>query len=267
MNQPINRFAVPPWLALAGLVLALGTVHPQAQDTNAPLQTNEVGQGEPSPSDEEAVRELGPANQTAHGTNEFQAGPTKTAPGESPRAHWLEQHRQNNDRSSNASLVAESSSVATVPSPLDFSAFNLITERNIFDPNRMPHSGPVVQAKTVDAFSLVGTMSYSKGDFAFFDGTSADYKKVLKPAESIAGYTVLAIASDSVKLGRDNKQIELPIGTQMRRQEDGTWSEVAGAGSYTSSSTASSSNSQSGPGSSGAESDILKRLMERREKE
>src|SRR5579864_933699 len=69
-----------------------------------------------------------------------------------------------------------------------YDSFNLIWRRNIFDPNRrgikpwqpQPHS-------KVDAFALVGTMSYSKGKFAFFDGTSPDYKKVLEPGATIAG--------------------------------------------------------------------------------
>ena len=35
-------------------------------------------------------------------------------------------------------------------------------------------------ARIVDSFSFVGTMSYAKGTFAFFDGTSPDFRKVLE---------------------------------------------------------------------------------------
>src|SRR2546421_1583725 len=58
------------------------------------------------------------------------------------------------------------------PDRFDYSAFKLITERNIFNSHRSARytapreSGP--QAR-VDSFALVGTMSYEKGPFAFFD--------------------------------------------------------------------------------------------------
>ena len=45
----------------------------------------------------------------------------------------------------------------------------------------------------IDFFVLVGTMSYEKGFFAFFDGSHSDYKRVLKREETIAGFKVAAI--------------------------------------------------------------------------
>src|SRR5262249_468863 len=64
--------------------------------------------------------------------------------------------------------------------------FRIVTERNIFDPNRgpaiRPRSGPT---RSTDYFALVGTMSYEKGLFAFFDGTSSEYRKALKLGDSI----------------------------------------------------------------------------------
>ena len=60
----------------------------------------------------------------------------------------------------------------------DFTPFQIIGQRNIFDPNRVPHvrSGYSRSApRIVDSFSFVGTMSYAKGTFAFFDGTSPDF--------------------------------------------------------------------------------------------
>src|ERR1700748_1392753 len=84
-----------------------------------------------------------------------------------------------------------------------FSTFNIITRNNIFDPNR---TGRIVTdhtprvRRTVDVLKLVGTMSYEKGKFAFFDGSSADYKKVLEPSANIIGYTVKDITGTSVTL-------------------------------------------------------------------
>ena len=43
-------------------------------------------------------------------------------------------------------------------------------------------------------FTLVGIMDYdAQGPIAFFDGTSSQYQKVLKPADTIAGYKIAAI--------------------------------------------------------------------------
>jgi hypothetical protein len=107
-------------------------------------------------------------------------------------------------------------------------------------------------------------MSYEKGVFAFFDGTSSDYKKVLKPEETIAGYKVVAITTDSVKLMLNTNVLELSFGAQMRRRDDGAWERSAGSTSYAAGSAAAS---QSEAAPSGAESDIIKKMMLRREKE
>jgi hypothetical protein len=72
-----------------------------------------------------------------------------------------------------------------------------------------------------DAFSLVGTMSYAKGTFAFFDGTTSEYRKVVENAGTIAGYKVTDITPSSVKLASGGKQFTMKIGTQMRREEKG----------------------------------------------
>jgi len=122
----------------------------------------------------------------------------------------------------------------------DFSAFKIIIDRNIFDPDRRPMvaSGPA--PKIVNSFTLVGTMSYQKGLFAVFDGTSLEYHKVLQPGGAIAGYTVKEIRRDTAKLASGTNELELSVGMQMRRNEDGRWSvgEQGGSsgGSYASSS-------------------------------
>ena len=82
------------------------------------------------------------------------------------------------------------------PSRLDYDSFRIISQRNIFNPNR---SSRVASARTqerrvrTDNFVLRGTMLYRKGDFAFFDGSNSDLKKVCELSNKIAGYTVKAI--------------------------------------------------------------------------
>ena len=115
--------------------------------------------------------------------------------------------------------------------PRDFSAFQIVSERNIFDPNRQPRvrtpRATPRPPKIVDSFSLVGTMSYSNVLLAFFDGTSSDYRKSLKPGDKIANYTASEIGQDVVKLISGTNEIELKVGMQMRRSADGNWAAAA----------------------------------------
>ncbi len=124
---------------------------------------------------------------------------------------------------------------ANPPSGRDYSAFRIIAERNIFNPNRSDRSGRSPRAASesrvaTPSFALVGTMCYAKGRFAFFDGSSSEYRKALEPAGSIAGYKIAAITPGHVKLESTNGQpVELAVGMQMKKQDEGDWLPVAGA--------------------------------------
>ena len=128
--------------------------------------------------------------------------------------------------------------------------------------------------KSVDSLTLVGTMSYEKGTFAFFDGTSSDYKKALKLTDSIAGYKVTNITPNGVKLASGTNELDLSVGAQLRREEDGPWLLAGQSASYAAAPASTSTNGAaattatgSDATSGGAESDIIKRLMQKREKE
>jgi hypothetical protein len=155
----------------------------------------------------------------------------------------------------------------------EFSAFKIISDRNIFDPNRTPRRSNTVRArpKTVESFTLVGIMSYEKGDFAFFNGTSSSYRKALKPNDSIAGYKLTSISPNSVRLSSGKKDVEIKIGSQLRREEEGEWTLSTQSETYATAPVADSSSSaksaDSSPASDGAENEVLKRLMQRREQE
>lgn len=170
-------------------------------------------------------------------------------------------------------------------SRLDLPSFQIISDRNIFNPNRSGGSGRSTRKEPekptkIESFALVGTMSYEKGSFAFFDGSSSEYRKVLKPSETIAGYKVTEIASDHVKLvstSTNGSDIKLAVGMQMKRQDEEDWrpgartesfatpSAPAPAGATSEATSAPSSSPSSSTG--GGASDILKRLREKREQE
>jgi len=191
------------------------------------------------------------------------------------------------DRSAVASPDDPSITSTNLPSNgTEFAAFRIIPDRNIFNVNRSSRSGrPTGETATntvqVDTFALVGAMSYAKGDFAFFDGSNSDFRKVLKPGDSIAGFQLKSIGFNSVQLDETGKSLQLAIGSHLRREDQGEWRLVAESAPATSSSgsgersASESSGSASGGGetktasadSGGNADDILQRLMKKREQE
>jgi hypothetical protein len=162
-----------------------------------------------------------------------------------------------------ASLVPSTNSVVTQastnsPSRSDYAYYQPVNDRNIFNPKRVPNrpdsSGrprrETRRAPKIDAFSLVGSLRYAKGDIAFFVGTSSSYKTAVKPGESIADHKVVAIDSDNVTLEFDGKSLVLPIGSQIRREEEGEWTLAPGVASATPTRSNSSSSGSSGTRSS-----------------
>ena len=154
-------------------------------------------------------------------------------------------------------------------SQTDFSAFRVISQRNIFNANRTARRERNRTQQVGDAFYLVGTMSYEKGTFAFFDGTGSEYRKVLQNSGAIAGFKVAEITPTSVRLEVGGKQVTLKVGAQMRREDQGGWqlaanSELPQEPAATADSASSDVSSES---SSGEANDVLRKLMQRREQE
>jgi hypothetical protein len=157
----------------------------------------------------------------------------------------------------------------------DFAAFRLIAERNIFNPSRSgrqpPSSREARRTPKVDAFGLVGTLRSDRGVFAFFDGSEGDYRKALKTGATLAGFTVTEISTDSVKLERAGTTTELRVGSQMRREDEGQWQLNASGESFARATPAggeaNTASADSGEPAGGEMSDVLKRLMQKREQE
>lgn len=187
--------------------------------------------------------------------------------------------------------LASAQTNKNIPGPTDYAAFSkFVTDRNIFDPSRQPHytsshTRTTTRTRTrasssAPAFTLVGTMEYEKGMFAFFSGNSEELKKAMPVSQKIAGYTVTDIAYGRVTLESADKKekLELKVGDVMR-QENGGW-QLAGQGevpagtsltepdtSAAAEGSSTSSSESSAPASASAPNDILKRLMEKREQE
>jgi hypothetical protein len=126
-------------------------------------------------------------------------------------------------------------------------------------------------------------MAYEKGDFAFFSGNSDELKRTMSAPGKIAGYVVTEIAPGRAVLESADKRekIELKVGDVMR-QESGKW-ELAGQGEVPAGRAAAPADSSRGapsdnsggsdgnnggtPPSAAEPNDILKKLMQKRERE
>jgi hypothetical protein len=156
------------------------------------------------------------------------------------------------------------------PSKIDFQSFQIISQRNIFDPNRSARGGrreprESTRGTKTDSFALVGTMLYEKGKFAFFDGTSSDYRKVASPSDKIAGYTVTDIEPNLVKLETNGQVVQIAVGQQMRRQDEGEWKLSSTRENFeTQSSNSAASTESSGTAAAGNDDEIVRRLMQKR---
>jgi hypothetical protein len=164
-------------------------------------------------------------------------------------------------------------------SAVSLQSFKIITQRNIFDPNRRAGSGergrridPNRLARA-DGFSLVGTLIDKRGEFAFFSGSDPKYKKVLKVAGTIADYKVTEVAPDYVELETNGNQIKMTVGMQMKKLDAGEWQLVDGTvalaktSETTASETGDTETSDDGPSTGSSADAVLKRLMQQREKE
>jgi hypothetical protein len=297
--------AAPPLiLVLLGASLALAQQEETPQGPGTPVTETppiiivpaqpagptEEGEG-PGGAEANEPPNAGQMNGGREGRSQFQGfgrqGGGRRSEGRQPR-----QNRPGRDRGrsrlSRQSMGAETepgaNSGTNSANSLDFAAFRVIAELNIFDPNRVPSGPPPVKAPVAEYFRLVGTSRHGTGTYpgtyAYFSGSASKYERKLKVSDSIAGYKVKTISFDSVKLADATNELVMQMGMQMRKEENGPWrlsgepiTETGSSSSSSSSSLASSltsSSSSSGTNSAaavGPESDILKRMMQRREKE
>ena len=132
-----------------------------------------------------------------------------------------------------AGSSAEAQPTNAPAQPANYSTFSkFIAERNIFNPNRYARAAntpyrPRTRTVRRNGFGLAGTMSYDEGEnaglHAFFDGTSADYRKVLQPGGTIAVFKISDVTADSVTLLFETNSTVLKIGQQMRDDGRGHW--------------------------------------------
>jgi hypothetical protein len=135
-----------------------------------------------------------------------------------------------------------------------YNSFTNIPAINIFNAWRSGFGGEVEPgsrgrpAPTAERFALTGTMSYTKGGtMAFFDGTSPDYRRVLKTGGSIGSFKITEITHDGVKLEAGEQKYELKVNMQLSRPPGGgDWAVSQRTDSYFASADSSFSNEMNG---------------------
>jgi hypothetical protein len=268
-KNPRVEIRLGRWLLCALLILVFPARFLYAQDQNGVPQTNDVfeaqdlGLGDDnSLGDMNQPEEMSQTNGVAPATE-----PATPEPDGRSRRLYRQRNRSRGSSQYNGSNGSAPSGTNNGPASLDYSAFRMVAEKNIFDPNRRQRADYRPPSRTADSFTLVGTMSYEKGAFAFFDGTRSDYRKAVRPDEVIAGYKVVGVSPDAVRLLHGTNVVQLNVGTQMRQREDGSWQQTSGASAYAATSTSQPSSPSTEAPSNGPENDVLKRLMQRRERE
>jgi hypothetical protein len=129
------------------------------------------------------------------------------------------------------SAVGQSTNApAAAPARMTFDAFRMVSDRNIFNPNRYARSSGRTAPRTssqpaarVESISLVGVLAYDKGYYAFFDGTSSAYKQAIQTGGTIGQYHVTQVAPELVRLVVGTNTFDLKVGMQMRREDEGEW--------------------------------------------
>lgn len=129
-------------------------------------------------------------------------------------------------------------------SSVTFEAFEIIVNRNIFDPNRksdrkkptpeeLSASADTKNGATSeeesdnfksDEVALVGTLIDGSTAVAFFTSETSDFKTVAQVGESVGDFKLAEIRTDCVRLEDHGKTIDLPVGSRMSSQKDGAWS-------------------------------------------
>lgn len=127
-----------------------------------------------------------------------------------------------------ATVAATPRNDSSVAPSATFDAFRLITDRNIFNPNRTGRRDRSLDEAPPrpDYITLVGTMESDKGLRAFFDGSEAAFRKALHVGESVDKFKVTKIAPNVVDLDQDGKTVGMNVGQQFRRPPGGEWNLV-----------------------------------------
>ena len=182
--------------------------------------------------------------------------------------------------------------------PTGFEAFRVLVSRNIFDPERRPDlpapqprevPTPAPPSEVVEVV-LLGTLVHGDRHVAFVREGEDGKSEVIESGRSVAGFEVAEIDTKGVRLTREGADIHLPVGQALvskpaeqdnartwevkplksRSRSRSSWSRDGDDSDDRRDSNSehdSNSDTDSDTDSDSGGDDILKRMMERRQKE
>jgi hypothetical protein len=170
--------------------------------------------------------------------------------------------------------------LAGAASAQNLDSFRIIGQRNIFNLNRTPqtkttYARPTYRSTGGESLTLVGTMAYETNQLAFFDGTSPDCRKALKLDDTIAGYKLVSISFNRVRLEANGQPVELYVGARLPRATGSAappstnveYNVSAPVATDAPAAPTASAAPAAPSGPAADPSDILKKLMQKREQE
>ncbi len=182
-----------------------------------------------------------------------------------------------------ASAFLPLGSFAQAPAPKQgFEAYNILVRRNIFDPDRQPIASTagaqprIVEQphRAADYVTLTGVMFDQGKALAFFSGSRADYDKVTEVNGDIAGAKVTRIAPGGIEVDRGGKKIAVAVGQTVPFDDSAPGAPPPQAASDSASNGAPGTAppgtgglSPTAPPLPGNLSDVMRRMMERRQQE
>lgn len=182
-------------------------------------------------------------------------------------------------RSKSTPATSKGAPPASVAPNQSFEAFQIVVERNIFNPSRIGRIRANADEKGVrtDEISLVGTVRSDREKIALFDSPDAQYRKAVREGESLGDFKVRQVGADGVELMREDKPLSLKVAQQLRRVEGADWTVTMnkaaqadpkamapGAANTINASRTGEASSAELPADA---SEVLKRLMKKREKQ
>lgn len=165
--------------------------------------------------------------------------------------------------SESAPAPASSPAVATAPAG-NLEAFALLTERNIFNPNRTARTRTAPEEKPVrtEEVALVGVVGFGQSTAAVFHSADPRLKGEAGPGGRLGEFTVVAVSPSAVELRAGERTFTLAVAQRLTRTEGGEWTASAAPVPEARSRT------EAAPVEVPANaSEVLKRLMKQREKQ
>ena len=160
-------------------------------------------------------------------------------------------------------------SAPAAPAPGDFENFRIIAERNIFNPNRIGRvreGGEAPTAPREEMFTLVGTLETEKGIVAIFDSPDSALRKAVREGQSLGGFNVKTISAGKVELTGEKQSFALNLAQRLRRVEEGEW-KVSNVEPPPVAAPSGPDPSSTPPAIPANASEVLRRLMEQRQKQ